>query len=67
VRVVGQQNRDFGGPGEGGFGLLQGLVDGGFRDAVETFGPFASFDVDSDFEGETGAQEALSSLAVAPS
>ena len=67
VRVVRQQNRDLGSADDAGLRLLQGLVDGGFRDAIQTVEPVAGFNVEGDFERGTRAQEALSSLAVAPS
>ena len=65
--VVGQDDRDFGDTGEVGLRLLQRFVDGGLGNGVETFGPLACLNIDSDFEGRPRTQEALSSLAVAPS
>jgi hypothetical protein len=65
--VVGEDYRYFGGAGELGLRLPQRLVDGGLGNGVETFGPFACLNVDSDAEGRPRTQEALSSLAVAPS
>jgi hypothetical protein len=65
--VVGEDDRDLGGTGEFSLRLLQRLQDGGFGNGVETFGPFARLNIDSDSEGRPRTQEALSSLAVAPS
>ena len=67
MRVVGEQNRDFGSADDVGPGLLQGLVDGRCGEPVEALRPIARFDVDRNFERRTSAQEDLSSLAVAPS
>ena len=65
--VIGEDDRNLGGAGELGLRLLQRFVDGGFSNSVETFGPFAGLNIDSDSEGRPRTQEALSSLAVAPS